>query len=325
MHGTVHRDQPRVFLAEPWNACRRTMSRSIVHNPEYPTGFVIRRLTHYLIDEPIEWLNSALPFTTAEQFGPMHVQCCQVRPGATTLVLMFNLHRRSRLRWKRTVPPSTSLNAGFFVGRQNELIVLKATTVPSPFVQVENTAGLNSKMRISREDPTTMLPWPDCILVQPSPYRRTADRRNASRLDDRRGKISSTPSRKRHAIGGWQLAGKRLDFNDQVWGKKPGGGPGGDAPPGRRGVSCRIFFAIARPPLAVFRGDGRFHHFQCLRLPAGSFWRAVLENTATSICAPVPSIPVFQCRTGLSEMGCFLASWISPLITRMPQCRFGVN
>lgn len=311
MHWTMHRNQVRVFPAKPWNACRCAMSRSIVHNPENSTGFVVGSSTHHLIDEPIEWLNPAPPFTAAEQFGSMHIQSRQIRPGTTTPVLVFDLHRRSRLRWKRAVPAATCLNAGFFVCRQNELVVLEVLAVPNPLVQVENTSRFFSKVRISREDPTTMLPWSNGILVQPPPYRRAADRCYASRLQDRGGEISPAPSRKRHAIGRGQLARKRLDLNDQVWGKKPGGGPGADAPPDRRGVFHRISCAIARPPLVGFRAGGRFRRYQCLLLPAGSFWPAVPENTPTYIVELGPSVPAFHQRTRLSGMDCVSASLAS--------------
>ena len=51
------------------------MRGSIVHNPENSACFVVRRFTHHLINQPIEWLNSALPFTATEQFSPMYVHC----------------------------------------------------------------------------------------------------------------------------------------------------------------------------------------------------------------------------------------------------------
>ena len=311
MHWTVHGHQMRVLAAESRNTRRCAVRGSIVHYPENSTGFFVGGSAHHLIDKPIERSNTAFLFAPAEQFGSMHVQRCQVGPGATTFVFVFNLHRRTRLRGKRTVATTTCLDAGFFVRRQNKLVFLQALPVPNPFVEVENAPCLLSKMRISREDPTTMLPGSNRILVQPPPYRCAADRCYTPRLNDRGREISRAPSRKRHTIGRWQLARKRFNLDDQVWGKKPGDGPGADAPQGRQGVSRRIFFAIARRPLVGFRDDGRFLRYQCLLRPAGSFWRAVLENTATYISEPVQSVPAFHQRTMLSDMGCVLASQAS--------------
>jgi hypothetical protein len=311
MHRTVRRHQTWIFLTEPRYACGCTVSRSIVHNPENSTRFLVWRTLHDLIDEPVEGSDSALSLTTAKQFRPMHVQRRQIGPRSTTLVFMFDFHGRTRSGWQRCVAAATRLNAGLLVGRQDEFIIFEAATVPDPFVKIENASRLFSKTRVSGEDPATMLPGSNCILVQPSPYRRTTDRCHASRLNDCGGKISPAPSGKGHGIGRWQFARKRLDLNYQVWGGKPGGGPGADAPQGRRGVSRKIFCAIAKPPLVGSRADERFRRYQGLLRLIEPFWRVAPENTVTYTSEPAPSVLAFRRLTKLSDMSCVSASQAS--------------
>ena len=114
-----------------------------------------------------------------------------------------------------------------------------------------------------------------------------------------------------------QLTGKCLNLNDHVWGEKPEGGPGVDVPPGRRGVSRRIFCAIARQLPGVFRGAGRFHHSQRLRLQAGSFWHAGPDNTATYISEPRSQVLLLIERQVYPKWAC-LASLAGSLLSRMP-------
>jgi hypothetical protein len=313
----MDRHQPRIFATKPRNASRCPMCGTIVHYQEHPPSFVVRLLTHDLVDEPIEWINPATFFAAAKQLCPVNVECREIRPGSTAFVLVFDLHGRSRDRRKRSVLAATCLNARLLVGRQNELVIFKLVAFPVPLVQVENAPGLFCKMRVAWKNPATVLPRSNRILVKPTPYCGAADRCPNSGLPHRSGEIPCAPSRKGHPKRRWQFTGKRFNLNDDVWGKKPGGGPGVDAPPARRDVFRKTSCAITRQPLAVFGGAVRSH--RSLRPPtqAGSFWLAGLDNTATYIFGLVLSALASHPTTNLFETGLISALWLAPC---QPEC-----
>ena len=70
------------------------------------------------------------------------------------------------------------LNAGFLVGRDHELIVLQRFTFPSAGVQIEYAAGFVSEVGIAWEDPTTVVPGPNGVLMQPAPKRAATEGSN---------------------------------------------------------------------------------------------------------------------------------------------------
>jgi hypothetical protein len=78
-------------------------------------------------------------------------------------------------------------------------------------------------------------------------------------------------------------------LNDHVWGKKPGGDPGGDVPPDPQGAFQRTAFATSKRPLAAFAGVVLLHHFPYPEPRVGSFWPVVPENKATYIALTEPT------------------------------------
>src|SRR6516162_8411252 len=83
-----------------------------------------------------------------------------------------------------------------------------------------------------------------------------------------------------------QFASPGFDLHHQLRGKKSGGAPDGSVPPGRRGVPRRIVCATARPLHAGCPNVRRSPHCSVPRQPAGLFWHAEPENTATYTWRP---------------------------------------
>jgi len=325
MNGTMYRHKTRMFTAKPRNARRCAMRGTVVHDPENTPGFLVRSLVHNLVDESIEWRNPAFSIATAKQLRSMDIEGGQIGPSPAAFVFVFDLHRRSRPGRKRSVFSTTGLNARFLVGRYNELIIFELSTFPGPFVKIENSPCLLSKVGISWKDPATMLPWTNRILAEPAPDCCAADRCSHSTLSHRVGEIPGAPSRERHSKGRWQFAGERLNLHDHVWGGKPGDDPGGGAPPGRKAGFHKTFSAITTRPLVAFGGDERFHHYRFHRRPTRSFERVAPDNMATYISELWKRALAFRRTTRLCEMGCVVALWSAPLPTRMPRLSSGFN
>ena len=135
------------------------------------------------------------------------------------------------------------LNAGFFVGGDDEFVVMQRLLFPDAFIKIENTASLDRKFRIARENPTAVLPGSDRIGVKPTPHRTVTDSGHKSGLADLRAQIGDTPTRERNVISGRQFTGEGLYLNDQFWGEKPGGDPAGTAHRARQAVPRKSVFA----------------------------------------------------------------------------------
>src|SRR5215470_433746 len=83
-----------------------------------------------------------------------------------------------------------------------------------------------------------------------------------------------------------QFAGPGFDLDHQLRGKKSGGARVGSVPPGRRGVPRRTVCATARPLRAGCPNVRRSPHWSVPWRPAGLFWHAEPENTATYTWRP---------------------------------------
>ncbi len=69
----------------------------------------------------------------------------------------------------------SGLNTGFLVGRDHELVLFERLTVPLRLVRVEDAAGLRGEVGVAGEDPTSMLPRTNGVLVEPAPDRLCPD------------------------------------------------------------------------------------------------------------------------------------------------------
>lgn len=158
------------------------------------------------------------------------------RRGCTRVL---NPEGSPRARWRGGVEAEAGLNARFLVSRDDKVIRPERAPLVATGIEIENAAGLHGKLRVAREDPGAMLPWPDGILVEPTPHRLVADRGDkAAALSLAHDIGRAQPGEGQPARRG-QLTGEGLDVDDELWGEKPGGGPGGGAPPGRPRVHRR--------------------------------------------------------------------------------------
>jgi len=111
--------------------------------------------------------------------------------------------------------------------------------LPRSAIQIEDAVGFGGEIGIARKDPTAVVPRANGVLVEPAPDGASRDGGDQAGLTDLAGDVGGAPAGQREIEGGRQLARKSLDLNDEVRGKKPGGDPGGNARPIRRGAPRR--------------------------------------------------------------------------------------
>ena len=139
--------------------------------------------------------------------------------------------------------PGPSLDTGLLIGTQNKFIVFESFSVVNPLIEVKDSPGFFGKLRVSGENPGTMLPRFDSILIQPSPHRTIADRSHNTGLASVSGNVCGTPARKRDLMRCRQLTCDSFNLNDEIWGEKTGGDPAEDVPQGLEDAAQRNVFA----------------------------------------------------------------------------------
>ena len=212
-----------------------------------------------------------------------------------------------------------SLYARLLIGTDHEITLCQAASLPTSFVQVKNAAGLGSEVGVARKNPAAVLPGSNSIFTEPTPDGGVADRCDKPRLTDMFRYLCGAPSRQRHSHSGRQLARDGLNFDDQLWGEKPGVGPGEASPRARSGVARRTSYATCLRLRAEHRTVAQFRRWKGLRQQAKSSWHAPLNNTATYNFELSVVILLAQIWSIVLWMGFFWAFLVPLLAHRMQQ------
>ena len=165
----------------------------------------------------------------------MNIEGCQIGPGATAGVFLFNASALARTRGQGRMLAEARLDAGFLVGTGDELVGLKRLPVPLSGVEVEDTPSLGGEIWVTREYPAAMLPRADGVFVEPPPDCLVADGGHDAAALGLAHNVCSAQAGERKTQRGGQLTGNGLNLHYDLRGEKPGGGPDVVAPPGLAG------------------------------------------------------------------------------------------
>jgi hypothetical protein len=91
-------------------------------------------LEHDLLNEPIEGCDPAFLFATAEHLGAMHIPGGEVSPSPAPVVFVLELHGLMRLRRQSGMNADSGLDAGLFIGRDDEVVFPEGPTFPGAFI-----------------------------------------------------------------------------------------------------------------------------------------------------------------------------------------------
>jgi hypothetical protein len=100
------------------------VSRIIIYDPEHTAGILVGRSGHDLLDEAIKRIDAILGFAATKDSRVMDVQTRNIGPGAAASVFVLDPQGSMRPALPGCRFAATSLNAGFFVGRDDECIIL---------------------------------------------------------------------------------------------------------------------------------------------------------------------------------------------------------
>ena len=188
------------------------------------------------------------------------------------------------------------LDAGLLVGAEYELIGAQSFALPPLGVKIEDARGLAQEIRVAREDPGAVLPGANGVLVQPAPHRGVADARDDARVLRFARDIGATEARERQTTNRRHLTGEGLDLHDQLWGERPGGGPGAGALRAPGVVHGRSACATGSRHRDPPRARRQSRHWGDPRRRGESSWRGELRNRATYTFAP--GLPAHRAHVG---------------------------
>lgn len=250
------------------------MRGAVVCYPKNPVSRSIRLLTHDEIDQLSETVDTRAGFAQTKDFGLSHIPCRHIRQRPLSFIFMFNSAISSSTWSAYAFQPTSCLNTGFFIGRDNEIIFAKRCSIPKAMIQIKYSGCFLFKIRITGPNPTAVAPWPNGIFAQPSPNCFSTDGCDKPLSFGLPGDfiMCKFGEGKSEVFG--QLASKGLHRNDDFRGKKRRASravafPGGQPVVGQRSVS-----AISKQSAEANPAEDRFVCLKSLRRQGERFWLA---------------------------------------------------
>src|ERR1035438_183004 len=120
-------------------------------------------------------------------------------------------------------------------------VVISAQRLPLPLslIESQHALRLGLKVRVTRENPTAVLPGPDGIFLQPAPEGSTADAGHQTATDNVPDQIPPAVAGEWQAVLMGQFAGQSFDLPDQFRGEKQADARDGEGFPNHPSVPRR--------------------------------------------------------------------------------------
>jgi hypothetical protein len=196
-----------------------------------------------LFHQAIQGRDAGSYFAAAKDAGVMNIESSDVRPGAATILFVFDEHGAIGRGWQRGMLAPPGLNAGLFVSRDDVFVTLEGLAIPATRIQIQYSASLDGKGGITGKDPAAVTPRTNGILMEPPPDGAARDAGHQTGIANPAGYVQGVPVGNRDAMSGRQFASQSFNLNHQLWGEKPGDDPGGSARPVRPDALERSVFA----------------------------------------------------------------------------------
>ena len=163
-----------------------------------------------------------LRLTASDNMGPVHVEGCEVGPGAAPLVFVFDTHLTARAGGHGGMGTVTRLDARLLVRRNDELVIVEGLALPSALIPIKDGCRLLSEPGVAGEEPGSMLPETNRVLGKPPPDRAATDGADLAGFLHIPRELRPAPSRRGHSVRRRQLTGESFDLHDDLWGETRG-------------------------------------------------------------------------------------------------------
>src|SRR5512136_177520 len=134
------------------------MGGAIIHNPKDSSCFFVGGLGHYLVHQAAKGGDAGFAFAAAKKFSLVYIEGRNISPCPTSFIFVFYLDGRTGLSRIGRVPSRPSLDTRLVIGTQDKFVFSQLLAVPNPLVEVQDSSCFLGKLRVSGENPGTMLP-----------------------------------------------------------------------------------------------------------------------------------------------------------------------
>src|SRR5262249_33083030 len=124
VNGSMHESELGVAVAQTFDSSEAPVSRAIIYNPEHTAGIIVGRSGHDLLDAAVRRIDAIRGFAATDDSRMMDIQTRNIGPGPAAGVFVLDPHGSTRAALVGCMFAAASLNAGFFVGRDDEFIIL---------------------------------------------------------------------------------------------------------------------------------------------------------------------------------------------------------
>lgn len=251
-------DGVRVPLRKAFCGRHSPVGGPVIGDPEDPVGRVVWFLGHNEVHQAMKSLDTGSGFARAEDLGATDIPGGHICPCAHALIFKFDPAHSAWGGWSATGYAVTGLNAGFFIGTNDEIIWSQGCAFPHTLVQVEDATGLGGEQRITRKNPAPVRPWPDGVGREPPPHGVSADGGCDAPFDSLSSDVGAAQPRERNIPFSRDFTCQRLYLNCDFRGEKCAGDRALAVPRGRPSVPRRSAYAISRRFGAARGVGGRF-------------------------------------------------------------------
>jgi hypothetical protein len=172
---SMDQDEVGVGFLEALEGSLPAMAGAVIHDPEHPARVAVRGLGHDLGDEAVKRLNAGGRLASSEDLCPVNIERGQAGPRSAADIFMFHPGRLMRTGRQSGVDSDSGLDAGFFVGADDEVLRVEALALPGLGVKVENPSRFGRELGVAGEDPGAALPRTDGVFMKPASHRFIAD------------------------------------------------------------------------------------------------------------------------------------------------------
>jgi len=243
VHWSMHEHEVVPSALESVDAGLAPMRGTVVDDPEHSRGGPVGFAGHDLEHQAVEGLDARLRLAAPEDPSLLNIPGRDIGNSSHAPVFRLDAHGPARCGGQDGMAALTRLDAGFFIGADDPLVVGQRSALPEALVEIEDAASLGSEVRITGEDPAPVVPRLDGVLGQPTPNRGFPNGGHNPPIDGGSLQFRHAEARQGDPEVVGKLTCQGLDRDHGVGGKTPPVGRGEEHHRAPRGVARKSVFA----------------------------------------------------------------------------------